>query len=338
MSFTGKKKGNRCRTSGGMIILLFCLLLTPLSCLAVPGGINYQGQLTDHDGDPVEDETVPMVFTLYTAASGGTALWQESQNVQVNGGVFTVRLGDSSPPFPADLFSHDTLYLGIAVNGNIEMTPRQLLTSVPFTLRAGDSLALEGHDAASFATSGHSHTLSDLQGTVTDSQIPAAITRDSELSTGLAAKADSSHSHTLSDLQGMVTDDQIPAAITRDTELSSGLAGKADSNHTHDDRYYQKSYVDALETRIQALETLLTNFSRSSNEITIRGANLHIVSGSGSTNATVNGLGNLIIGYNEARTSGNDRTGSHNLVIGAKQNFSSYGGMVAGYSNTISGP
>jgi len=50
----------------------------------------------------------------------------------------------------------------------------------------------------------------------------------------------------------------------------------------------------------------------------------------------VNGLGNLIIGYNELRGSGDNRIGSHNLILGSKNNFASYGGMVAGTLNDIS--
>ena len=95
--------------------------------------------------------------------------------------------------------------------------------------------------------------------------------------------------------------------------------------------------VGTLEARIATLEALLEHFSRDGNDVTIAGANLHIVNGTGTTTGTVNGLGNLIVGYNEVRGSGDDRTGSHNLVVGKEHNYSSFGGLVAGYYNTISG-
>jgi hypothetical protein len=97
--------------------------------------------------------------------------------------------------------------------------------------------------------------------------------------------------------------------------------------------------------------------------IIFSGANIHIVSGSGSTddNGTPLGLGNLIIGYDEdpnialtgdstfglptiMQTSGfpsplspGDRGGSHNLVIGGGNRFTraAFGGFVAGERNTI---
>jgi hypothetical protein len=99
--------------------------------------------------------------------------------------------------------------------------------------------------------------------------------------------------------------------------------------------------------------------------ITFTGANIHIVSGSGSTNDNGNptGLGNLIIGYDEDPgnpTEGpggpgpvgpgeghpptfplqpGDRSGSHNLVIGSWHRFTraAFGGFVAGELNVIGG-
>jgi len=93
--------------------------------------------------------------------------------------------------------------------------------------------------------------------------------------------------------------------------------------------------VTALNNRIAALEDLLQHFSRIGDEITISHANLNIVNGSGSTDGLVDGLGNLIVGYNEPRGTGNDRSGSHNIVVGTEHNFLSYGGLVAGKYNTI---
>ena len=59
----------------------------------------------------------------------------------------------------------------------------------------------------------------------------------------------------------------------------------------------------------------------------------------------VNGLGNLIVGYNESsmcRGLGrsyriDQRTGSHNLIVGSGHNFPSFGGFCCGFANTVSG-
>jgi hypothetical protein len=55
-----------------------------------------------------------------------------------------------------------------------------------------------------------------------------------------------------------------------------------------------------LERRIAALEYKLQHITSGPDDVTITGANLHIVNGLGETETT-NGLGNLIVGYNETR-------------------------------------
>jgi trimeric autotransporter adhesin len=105
-----------------------------------------------------------------------------------------------------------------------------------------------------------------------------------------------------------------------------------------------------LAQRVAALEQLLQHFSREDNEVFITGANLHLVNGLGHTDCgseeepipnCPNGLGNLIVGYNEPRPVGvsppDMRTGSHNIVVGQEQNFSRFGGIVVGFRNEISG-
>ncbi len=60
----------------------------------------------------------------------------------------------------------------------------------------------------------------------------------------------------------------------------------------------------------------------------------------GATNDSVPGLGNLVVGYNEVplgELSVGDRGGSHNLIVGQEHKYSSFGGLVAGLRNTISG-
>jgi hypothetical protein len=95
--------------------------------------------------------------------------------------------------------------------------------------------------------------------------------------------------------------------------------------------------IKALEVKLKFLSTYLDASGRPTVEI--RGANLRVVNGTGST-ATTNGLGNLIVGYNEGRGGGqaNHRDGSHNLMVGEQHNFSSYGGFLAGIFNETLAP
>lgn len=94
-----------------------------------------------------------------------------------------------------------------------------------------------------------------------------------------------------------------------------------------------KAYADGV---VAPVADKLVHFSRSGNEVYITGANLNIRNGTGYSYQMINGLGNLIVGYNELRAGTgavNTRTGSHNLVIGYQNNFSSAGAIVAGSNN-----
>jgi trimeric autotransporter adhesin len=102
----------------------------------------------------------------------------------------------------------------------------------------------------------------------------------------------------------------------------------------------------SLEQRVEQLEYKLAHVTSGPDDITISGANLHIVNGLGATDTT-NGLGNLIVGYNEPRLPHtcpvlvpctDARTGSHNVIVGRAQNFTSFGGLVVAQFNTMSGP
>jgi hypothetical protein len=70
--------------------------------------------------------------------------------------------------------------------------------------------------------------------------------------------------------------------------------------------------------------------------IQFSGVNVQVISGSGKTNALPNGLGNLVIGYDE-NAGGHEQTGSHDLILGEEQTFISVGGIVAGHANAIKG-
>lgn len=100
------------------------------------------------------------------------------------------------------------------------------------------------------------------------------------------------------------------------------------------------SSVNELQGRVEArnvLDGLVPFLSVEESDIFIEGANFHVRNGAGATD-TVDGTGNIIIGYNALRESGNDRSGSHNLVIGDRHAYSQYGGLVAGEENTLSAP
>jgi hypothetical protein len=127
----------------------------------VPNKINYQGKLTDSAGQPI-NATVSVVFHLYNVASGGSALYTETQTVTVANGLFNVAIGSVTPlGLPFDV----PYYLGVKVGTDPEMTPRQAVLSGPYALQAASAEGL-----AATATVGGAQ----ITGAISTATLPAA--------------------------------------------------------------------------------------------------------------------------------------------------------------------
>ena len=110
---------------------------------AVPNQqINYQGKMTDNLGAPLADGDYTFIFSLYTTSTGGSNVWTETRTVTLTNGLFSVMLG-AVTPLPSTIFNQ-SLYLGVKVGADPEMTPRKVLGSVPSAFEAIDALHLNG--------------------------------------------------------------------------------------------------------------------------------------------------------------------------------------------------
>ena len=117
-----------------MACLTLLAFIAGLATAQIPKMISYQGVLTDLEGNPVADGTYSLTFRLYEQAEGGTAVWEETHaSVTVTDGVFGVLLGSVKP---LALSFERPYWLGLAVDGEAELTPRVALASVPYSLRA----------------------------------------------------------------------------------------------------------------------------------------------------------------------------------------------------------
>lgn len=131
-------------------IILAVLLIQSITSLITiyaqtPQLLNYQGKLTNKDGTSASG-TFVMIFSLYSNAEGGTALWDETQNVAVTNGIFNVLLG-SVRSFADTLFAaKGNRYLGIRVGTEPEMQPRFQLTSVAYAMHANSARTLSVSD------------------------------------------------------------------------------------------------------------------------------------------------------------------------------------------------
>jgi hypothetical protein len=104
--------------------------------------LNFQARLQTSAGNVVPDGAYSIEFRLYETASGGTAVWTETQaNVQARNGYLSVYLGSVSP-FPSNIDWSEQHWLTMNVNSDGEMNPRIRLTAVPYAFRAAQANAL----------------------------------------------------------------------------------------------------------------------------------------------------------------------------------------------------
>lgn len=125
-----------------IVVGIFAVFANPISTVfAQPSyTMNYQGKLTDNTGLAVSDGTYTMEFKLYTAPTGGAAVWTEyrdpdiGQGVTVKNGLFSVMLGSVTSLSGVNF--NQPLYLGVNIEADGEMTPRKILGTVPSAFEA----------------------------------------------------------------------------------------------------------------------------------------------------------------------------------------------------------
>lgn len=122
---------------------------------SVPNLFSYQGRIAN-----TTQTSASLTVSLWSAASGGTLLFQETQNnVALSDGVFSILVGAATGGGVPDTVSVGNVWLGLSINGAAELTPRTRLASVPFAIRAegAQSLVIPGSGtiAATIGSDGH---------------------------------------------------------------------------------------------------------------------------------------------------------------------------------------
>ena len=104
---------------------------------AIPNAFSYQGTLRMADGT-LANGAFTITLRLYTNVVGGTPLFEQPFNaVAVRDGLFNVVVGDDpNHVLPAGLFDNNQLFLGITVDPDSELLPRQRLHPVPWAMQA----------------------------------------------------------------------------------------------------------------------------------------------------------------------------------------------------------
>ncbi|MBI4032879.1 hypothetical protein HY374_04190 [Candidatus Berkelbacteria bacterium] len=117
--------------------LFFGVSIEPAQA-AINRQIPFAAVLNDRAGRPVTG-ALDFVFRLYSAASGGEAIWTESwtgaKAPTLTAGALNVLLGTHTSLTSVD-FNSDSLYLGVTVGTDSEMTPRIRLGAAPYAMNS----------------------------------------------------------------------------------------------------------------------------------------------------------------------------------------------------------
>lgn len=114
------------------IFTLLCVGLVSVTH-SQTSNLSIQGVLRKANGTAVENGQYTITFKLYLAATSGDPLWTETiEDVDVEGGIYSIILGAGDTPLDASF--DRPYYLGVAIEGGTELIPRARLTSSPYAL------------------------------------------------------------------------------------------------------------------------------------------------------------------------------------------------------------
>jgi hypothetical protein len=144
----------------------------------VPRLFSFSGAVKDASGN-LKTGVVTLTFSIYANFEGGTPLWSETQNVQLDStGHYTALIGATSPSgLPLDLFTSGTArWLGVqpGVSGVGEQA-RVLLVGMPYALKAADADTLGGRPASAFVLSESQTTTSGTTSAAASGTVLAPI-------------------------------------------------------------------------------------------------------------------------------------------------------------------
>jgi len=175
-----------------------------------PSTMTYQGKLTLTDGTVVVGAK-QIIFSIYTVATGGSAVWTETINVQANdNGVFTAVLGQTTPLGVA-VFDGDPVYLGLRVSDEAnEMSPRQLLTSTAYAISAAYTENIPDNSVTSAKI---------VNGAVVSTKIASGAVTNSQLATNAVTG--------VKILDGTITADDIGTGAVANAEIATGAVSSS---------------------------------------------------------------------------------------------------------------
>lgn len=148
--------------AGALVMLICAAAVASLPGFAkaeiIPNLINYQGRLTDTDGNPVTDGEHLVTFTIWSDPAGTAPADREWISpdcpVLTINGLFNWQLGSRESLPPWVIANDSALWLGIRVGADPELSPRTRLCAAPYAYKAWKAEYAGYSDSAAALVSG----------------------------------------------------------------------------------------------------------------------------------------------------------------------------------------
>ena len=154
--------------------LWLCLIMAATVYAQMPRTLNYQGTLAT-GSTVVPDGNYNITFRLYTASTGGSAVWSEAQLVPARNGVINVVLGEIAP-LPASFST--SYWMSLQIGADAELSPRLELTAASYSLHSAVA------DSAKKVANGSVTSAAIATGAVTSAQIVDATITGTDVASG----------------------------------------------------------------------------------------------------------------------------------------------------------
>jgi hypothetical protein len=140
-----------------IILLLFSFNIAQSETVpSIPQLINYQGMLTNAEGQPLETKEYKLSFSIFNQPTAGEAVWGpqifdgrygdgRGAKVPVVRGHFNVILGDKdiNGRLIIEAFQSKDAYLEIIIENNSPISPRQQILSSPYAVQSEKANTVE---------------------------------------------------------------------------------------------------------------------------------------------------------------------------------------------------
>ncbi len=210
-----------------------------------PELVSYQGYLVDANGVPLgtdgggnpDPANYDVIFRIFNASSGGDLLWAEQQTITIDGGYFSVLLGEGavvgSEPDPdlSDVFTGigaDERFIGVAVRFEVggdftDILPRLRLLTSPYAFLSTQARSVVNPDGQPLITAeGEQVTIAGALTTTQALNVPSITGSGADL-TNLNAGNLTAGTVPVARIPGLPAS-QIISGTFNDSRLSSNIA------------------------------------------------------------------------------------------------------------------